>query len=81
MPIFESPDGGNTVYSRESGTDQRELVKTYDFRTHDGRPLHEHIMEDRMWGKIRRAAKTNPALQDALERAIMIYHLTKKNNG
>jgi hypothetical protein len=27
MPIFESPDGGNTVYSRESGTDRRELIQ------------------------------------------------------
>ncbi len=77
MPIFESPDGGNTVYSRESGSAKRELIKTYDLRTRDGRPLHEHLLEDKLWGNIRRAAKANPALQDALERAIMIYHLTK----
>jgi len=76
MPVFESPDGGNTVYSREPGSDYRELVKIPDARTHDGRPLHEHIMESKLWGDIRRAAETNPALQDALERAIMIYHLT-----
>jgi len=77
MPIFESPDGGNTVYSRESGADQRELIKTYDPRTSDGRPLHEHILEHKLWGNIRRAAETNPALQDVLDHAIMIYHLTK----
>ena len=77
MPIFESPDGGNTVYSREHGSDQRELLSTHDARTHDGRPLHEHLMESKLWGNIRRAAETNPALQDALERAIMIYKLTK----
>jgi len=77
MPIFESPDGGNTVYSRELGSYKRERLQEYDSRTHDGRPLHTHIMEDKLWGNIRRAAKTNPALQDALERAIMIYHLTK----
>jgi hypothetical protein len=34
-------------------------------------------MEDKLWGEIRRAARTNPTLQDALERAIMIYKLTK----
>jgi hypothetical protein len=28
---------------------------------------------------MRRAAKTNPTLQDALNRAIMIYKLTKTN--
>ena len=49
----------------------------YDKRTPDGRPLHEHLMEDKMWGEIRRAAKTNPTLQDALDHVIMIYKLTK----
>ena len=77
MPVFESPDGGNTVYSRELGSYKRELLQQYDPRTHDGRPLHDLIMEDKLWGMIRRAAETNPTLQDALDRAIMIYHLTK----
>lgn len=49
----------------------------YDSRTTDGRPLREHMMEDKMWGEIRRAAKTNPTLQDALDRVIMIYRLSK----
>ena len=52
-------------------------MATADSRTSDGRPLHEHIMEDQMWGEIRRMAKTNPTLQDALNRAIMIYQLSK----
>jgi hypothetical protein len=77
MPIFESPDGGNTVYSREHRSDQRELIRMPDTRTHDGRSLHDHIVESKLWGNIRRAAETNPALQDAPERAIMIYHLTR----
>jgi hypothetical protein len=77
MPVFESPDKGNTVYSRESGAAQRELIRTSDARTHNGRSLHDHLMESKLWGNIRRAAETNPALQDALERAIMIYHLTR----
>ena len=49
----------------------------YDKRTSDGRPLHEHLMEDKMCGEIRRSSKTNPTLQDALDRAIMIYKLSK----
>lgn len=81
---------GNEVYARESGADPatRTLVGyrhdpitghriEYDNRTTDGRSLREHLMEDKMWGEIRRAAPTNPALQDALERAIMIYKLTR----
>jgi hypothetical protein len=50
-----------------------------DSRTSDGRPLHDHIMEDQMWGEIRRMAKTNSTLQEALERVIMIYQLIKTN--
>jgi hypothetical protein len=36
------------------------------------------MREDRMWGKIRRAAKTNETLQTALDHAIMIYKLSKE---
>ena len=81
---------GNEVYAREFGADPstRELIGygydpvtghkiEYDKRTSDGRPLREHMLEDKMWGEIRRAAQTNPTLQDALERAIIIYKLTK----
>jgi hypothetical protein len=35
------------------------------------------MMEDKLWGEIRRAAETNPTLQDALDHAIMLYKLTK----
>jgi hypothetical protein len=69
---------GDTVFRRESGSLEREVVG-YDYRTSDGRPLNDHIMEDKLWGNIRRAACTNPALQDALDRAIMIYNLSKPN--
>jgi hypothetical protein len=54
-------------------------VDYVDPRTSDGRPLRDHIMEDQMWGEIRRMAKTNTTLQEALERVIMIYQLIKTN--
>ena len=76
--VYESQDKGQTVYRRKVGEVVRELIK--DTRTVDGRPLHEHIQENKMWGEIRRMAKTNPALHDALERAIVIYQLSKKND-
>jgi hypothetical protein len=50
-----------------------------DPRTHDGRPLREHMLEDKLWGEIRRAARTNQALQEAIERVKIIYHLSKDN--
>ena len=75
--IYERNDG--EVYARETGADPstRKVVGyNYDTRTNDGRPLHEHIMEDKLWGDIRRAAKTNPTLHEALERVKVTYYLT-----
>jgi len=71
---------GDTVYQREAGADpatRPEVGHEYDCRTSDGRPLWEQIKEAKLWGDIHRAARTNPALQDALDRAIMVYHLTR----
>ena len=76
--MYERADG--TVYAREFGADpstRKEIGWDYDPRTSDGRPLNEHIMDDKMWGEIRREAKTNVTLQRALDRAIMIYKLSK----
>ena len=67
---------GDTVFRRESGATDREVVG-YDARMNDGRLLVDHIQEEKLWGQIRQAARTNPTLQDALERAIMIYRLSK----
>ena len=73
---------GDEIYAREFGAEPstRKIIG-YDHkpdpRTSDGRPLHEHIMEDKMWGEIRREARTNITLQKALDRAIMIYRLSK----
>jgi hypothetical protein len=76
--IYERID--DTVYAREAGKNERtEVGWKYDPRTSDGRPLHEHIMDDKLWGEIRRAAKTNPALQEAIERVKLIYHLSKED--
>ena len=73
---------GEEIYAREFGDKERKLIgyqheNQIDPRTNDGRPLHEHIMESKMWGDIHREAKTNPTLQKALDRAIMIYKLSK----
>lgn len=50
-----------------------------DPRTNDGRPLHDHLMESKLWGEIHRAALTNPTLQRALDRVIILYRLSKDN--
>jgi hypothetical protein len=76
--IYERDKG--SVYAREIGADpstRKEVGYNYDSRTSDGRPLIDHIMDSKMWGEIHREAKTNPTLQKALDRVIMIYRLSK----
>jgi hypothetical protein len=85
---------GNVVYAREAGADPSTRIEVgwdydpvsghhidYDKRTADGRPLIDHIREDKMWGEIRRLARTNPTLQSELERVIMLYHLIKQEES
>jgi citrate synthase len=75
---------GDEVYAREFGSSERKLIgykhemgTNTDPRTSDGRPLIEQLRENKLWGEIHREAKTNPTLQKALDRAIMIYKLSK----
>jgi hypothetical protein len=68
--IYEHEQG--IVYARESGSTTRiEVGRNFD--------LHDHIMEDKLWGDIRRMAKTNSALHEAIERVKILYHLSKDN--
>ena len=66
--IYERVD--DVVYARETGTATRiEIGRDFD--------LHDRIMEDKLWGDIRRGAKDNPALQKALDQCILLYKLTE----
>jgi hypothetical protein len=73
--IYESPDGGDTVYARYRGETDKWMVG----QSTKAKSLIEELREQKLWGEIHRAAKTNPLLKDALDRAIMIYHLGKKD--
>lgn len=73
MSIFESPDQGETVYKREIGSLNRELVSISEKK----KSMYEQLKEDQLWGEIRRKAKTNVALNDILNQAIMVYNLIK----
>jgi len=73
-PIYESPDGGETVYAREQGKTERTLVS----ESPTIKSLHELLMESKLWGEIHRAAATNPSLHHALERVKIIYYLSKE---
>ena len=73
--IFESPDGGKTVYSRKFGTLDRSL-HSVDPELRDSL---DQLKEDKLWSEIRRAAKSNKALQEALDRVKLLYHLSTDN--
>jgi hypothetical protein len=82
---------GNVVYAREAGADPstRQVVgwdydkdnPNFDPRTSDGRPLIDQMREDKLWAEIRRAAKTNPTLQEAMERVKILYYLSKDSKS
>lgn len=65
--IYESPDGGKTVYAREFGSLERKLIGAEY-------PISRKIN----WVDVEIEAKTNPALQRALDRVILVYTLTKE---
>jgi hypothetical protein len=81
--VYEKANG--ITYAREFGAapeTRQEIGWDYDPRTSDGRPLRDHVMDNKLWGDIQRAARTDPALQAALDRVKIIYHLSKdKKNG
>jgi hypothetical protein len=73
----------DTVYAREVGSTERTIVG-YDvdpngFETY--KRIAEDYLEETLWQDIRDAAKTNPTLQEALERVKILYHLSKDNGN
>lgn len=73
--IYERHDG--VTYAREFGADPstRQVVGYESDREYD---LIDSLQENKLWGAIRREAKNNPTLRDALDRAIVIYKLSKQ---
>lgn len=73
--IYEKADG--VTYAREFGesADSRFPIG-WDSKTKD---RLSKMREDKLWGEIRRAALTNPLLQEALERAKIIHELSKSD--
>jgi len=74
---------GDTVYAREFGADpgtRKEIGWDYDPNNPDHLRRQERLntlRDDQLWHKIRLAARDNVTLQDALSRAIELYHLSK----
>jgi hypothetical protein len=72
--IYESPDGGDTVYAREPGKTERVMIG----QNTKAKSRVEQIQEDKLWGNIRRMAKTDPGMGELLEQ-VKIYYYLKQN--
>lgn len=73
---------GNTVYARESGADpSTRVVIGQDFDANDDyyKSIADKYFMEVEWSAILREARTNPALQAAVERVKILYHLSKKD--
>ena len=75
--IYESPDGGDTVYAREAGSTERIMIG----QNTRAKSLVDKIQEDKLWGDIRRMAESDPAMGELLERAKVYYYLKNERNA
>jgi hypothetical protein len=73
ITVFESPDGGKTVYSRKSGSLDRTLIKED--------PEKNFLSKWYEWRQILTLAETEPSLADAINQAEIIYALIKKEEN
>jgi hypothetical protein len=70
--IFESPDGGHTVYRRLSGQQQRRLISGVE---------RSSLAQQRLlWSDILIHAASDPELRYMIEQ-IEIYHALRYNNN
>lgn len=70
--IFESPDGGHTVYQRMSGKQRRRLISNDD---------RSRLAQQRLsWADILIDAQTDPALRYMIEQ-VEIYHALRYNSN
>lgn len=71
--VYETPDGGRTIYARKSGQLER-VVHRLD-PTLESEILRER--ERNVWMDIFETSERTPALQEAIDRVIVIYELAK----
>jgi len=70
--IYESPDGGETVYRRRPGSTEKTLHSISDKK-------RQEMEDERLWFKwieILRASRNDPRLRELLEQA-EVYHSLK----
>ena len=72
--IYESPDGGKTIYSRNIGEDTSKRVL---FKSNGEQKI---FIRWQKWREILQSSIDNPSLADAIEKAEVIYELSKNHD-
>jgi hypothetical protein len=75
LTVFESPDGGRTVYARSPGQTKRELH-------YQDPQLQQELKElesQKRWVDIFQARKDNAELNDLCEKVELLYELRRKS--
>ena len=75
VTIYESPDGGRTVYARRPGSTHREV----HLRDPELDKELAELKNQEKWQMILAERARNPELNDLLEKAEVLYELTKKS--
>ena len=75
--IYESPDKGETIYARKAGSSERVLLSMSEKAWSR---INEQEQAE-VWKDITELAKTNPALNDVMDRLLVVYNLIKKENS
>jgi hypothetical protein len=74
LTVFESPDGGRTVYARNSGSTKREL--------HWQDPKLQQELKDleksKRWVEIFQARRDDPELNHLCEQVEILYELSRR---
>ena len=73
------PPGAKYIYEKADGiTYAREFGAPHNDRFEIGRDYERFLKDElQLWEEIVREGRTNKALQDALDRAKIVYHLSK----
>ena len=66
---------GEKIYSRETGKTERTMIGTYIDPFNENININYEL--ENTWKDILRESRTNPTLQEAIERVKILYHLSK----
>jgi len=76
--IYESPDGGKTVYCREVGTNKKHLVG------YQVDPMYKNMADgywrETFWKDLLEESERNKTLKHAVDQCILIYNLSKDHD-